>query len=803
MPGAVRNLFQLICLATACLLPAAPAAAQASGVEINIELDFLGLGGVVQRGVWTPVRMDLINTGAESVEVTCRWLLEDEDGDELVAERPDITLVPQRSEGAFQSVWLYATPPMSTRPDQAWVFQAVDSDTGELLKQVQVQLPSSAVVESSVNLVGVCGFSEMGLYPWRKRWSTQHEPLRVITGLRLETLPDRWYGLDSLSALIWSPQGGEPTSTKVSSRTKSALREWVYRGGHLVIVMPYAGEQWTSEKSGLSDLLEPIDRDAINRTQAKPPFSVFNVLAKTDPVGQVWFDLEKESGFTTLAEVPVTEGEGDAATTTDKPLIVGRRVGFGQVTLVGIDLSNKAVLESIDPFELHRVWTRVFSWRGSKTGALLRDSEFDDQQTAAQYQEAKNASHVELGTWLAARVARQRETGPAVGLEFVLFMVYAVAAGLTFPHFLRGKGWERHSWLMFVGIVAVFSAVAWGGAWALRPASNSAAHFSVLDIDGNNQIAHVRSWQSVLVPSFADTEFKVSSQADGLARMDVVNLLSSPGHAITLESPGYPDQRSYGFDATAPHTIEIPMRSTTKSIVVDFLGQITAQRPGMSRPWQLPRTKDMRLANNGLPAGTITHEFPDALHDVRIIFCPGGPQQAGQRDARPMVYAYRDPQTNKSVWEPKTPLVLPASDTPYTPLWVKPSLKPSDKGKPRNWAQEGYLGSVIRKRGSTPGANSESHIVDDIELLSFYDALPPPVYETQQGIGGFGIQTSNPYYTYNRSLMRDLDLTHLITGRRIILIGHLRNGPSPVPLTVDGEDVEAEGWTVVRWVYDL
>ncbi|MFN3168982.1 MAG: hypothetical protein ACE37H_18190 [Phycisphaeraceae bacterium] len=798
MPGPLRNLW-LFFLAAACLLSASPVVAQQGGVEINIELDYLGLGGLVQRGVWTPVRMDLTNTSAQSVEVTCRWLLEDDDGDELVAERPNITLTPQRADGEFQSVWLYANPPMSTRPDQAWVFQAVDSKTGELLKQVQVQLPASAVVESSVNLVGVCGFSEMGLYPWRKRWSTQHEPLRVITGLSLETLPDRWYGLDSLSALVWSPQGGEPTSTKVSSRTKSALREWVYRGGHLVVVMPYAGEQWTSEKSGLSDLLEPIDRDAINRTQARPPLSVFKVLTKTDPVGQVWFDLEKDSSFTTLAEVPVTEGEGDAATTTDRPLIVGRRVGFGQVTLVGIDLSNKAVLESVGPFALHRVWTRIFSWRGSKTGELLPDSEFDDQQTSGQYQEAKNATHVELGTWLAARVARQRQTGPAVGLAFVLFMVYAVAAGLTFPHFLRGRGWERHSWLMFVGIVAVFSAIAWGGAWALRPASNSAAHFSVLDIDGNNQVARVRSWQSVLVPSFADTQFKVSSEADGLTRMDVVNVLSSPGHAIALESPGYPDQRTYGFDATAPHTIDIPMRSTTKSIVVDFLGQITAQRPGMSRPWQMPKAKDLRLASNGLPAGTITHDFPDTLTDVRIIYCPGGPQLAGKSDNRPMVYAYRDPKTNKSEWAPKTPLALPASDQSYTPLWVRPNLT----SKQRNWTREGDLGSRIAQRGSMPGNNNASDIINDIALLSFYDALPPPVYETQPStIPGVNFGSS-PYYTYNRSLMRDLDLTHLITGRRVILIGHLQNGPSPVPLTVDGQDVEAEGWTVVRWIYDL
>ena len=43
----------------------------------------------------------------------------------------------------------------------------------------------------------------------------------------------------------------------------------------------------------------------------------------------------------------------------------------------------------------------------------------------------------------------------------------------------------------------------------------------------------------------------------------------------------------------------------------------------------------------------------------------------------------------------------------------------------------------------------------------------------------------------------------VISGKRIIIIGHLRKGPSPVPLTVDGESVDSQGWTVVRWVYDF
>ena len=811
MPGHAFKHRSIGLLALMLLALAWPARAQQSGVEMDIQRDFLGLGGVVQRGVWTPVRLDLTNTSAENLEVTCRWLLSDDDGDELVAERPNITLTPQRQTG----VWLYANPPMSTRPEQTWVFQAVATKSGELLNQVQLQLSSSAVVESSVNLVGLCGFKGLGLNPWT-RWSTQHEQLRLVRGLNLETLPDRWYGLDGLSSLVWFPvEGGEPTSSQMSERSKRALREWVYRGGHLVLVLPYGGQQWTSADSGLADLLEPLKPGAIKQDQALPPFSVFGVLPpnpKTVPL--LWFDLSNAPGYTALAEVNLSTGktpQKDAqgnpiAIPPDlKPLIVGRRYGFGQVTLVGMDLSDPTVLKSIDPFRLHKAWTHIYSWRGSKSGELLPVSEFENQQTASQYVEAKSANHIELGTWIASRVSRSRDTGLAVTLAFFLFVVYAVFAALTFPNLLRSKGWDRHSWVLFVGIVVLFSAVAWGGAWLVRPVKESAAHFTVLDIDGNANVVRARSWQSILIPSFGRVEIAVPNEAEGLGRMDVVNLLSSPGLSLSAESAGFTDRQTYAFDASNPSVIDVPMRSTTKSFVVDFLGQITAQTDGMPKPWTMPKAS-LKIGQSGLPTGTITHRFPEALTDVRIIFCPGGEQQPGRSNAptpteRPLVFEYKHPTTGSSVWEPNKALSLPSQRSAYKPLWTRPNLGTTA----RAWTQEGYLGEQINGRGNLPSSDNDSTIVKEMNLLSFYDALPPPQYHVQPGIGGLGgfAFEGGPYYTYNRSLVRDTDLTHLITGRRIILIGHLRSSPSPIPMTVDGEDVESEGWTVVRWIYDL
>jgi hypothetical protein len=792
---ALPRLFAL--LLAPVLLFAASAHAQLSGVTITIERDNVGLGGIVQRGVWTPIRVDLTNNGAENVEVNCRWLLSDEDGDELIAQRSKITLQPQRT----QNVWLYATPPMSTRPGQSWTFQAVEVGSGELISQSQIQLSDSAVAEPSVNLIGVCGFKDLGLRPWL-RWSTHHEEIRRVLGLSLESLPDRWYGLDSLSSLVWMPdEGGQPTDSKMSDASKRALREWVYRGGHLVIVLPFAGEQWTGADSGLADLLEPITADKIKQARARPPISVFGVLRNTDAVALNYFDLSDAKGYTSLAEVDIAKKaadlpEGVSPPPPDlKPLIVGKRFGFGQVTLVGIDLSNPDVLKSIDAFRLHRVWTRIYSWRASKTGELIPDSVLDGPQTRNQYWEADDATdQIELGNWMSQRVAREGQTGAAIGLAFVLFLVYIVFAAATFPNFLKPKGWQRHSWMLFVCIVAVFSLVAWGGAWLMRPATMSASHFTVLDIDGDTNRVRARSWQSILIPSFSTADVAIGSESDGLARMEVTNLLSSPGNDLLPDSPGYPDKRSYVFDAAQPSELSVPMRSTTKSLRVDYLGQITGQQDGLDKPWSMPQAS-FRM-NNDLPVGTIEHEFPGPLYDVSIIYCPGGAQQpttpgATRSRNRPLVHVYKDPNNNnQSIWKPNTPLALPNSRAAYSPLWVRPRLDT----KQRFWRNEGYLGNAMADRGWSQGSGNNNNINRDIPLLTFFGALPPPDYEMKQGM--FGTEV------YNRSLARDLDLTHLITGRRIIIIGHLRDSPCPVPLTVDGDNIPSTGWTVVRWIYD-
>ena len=790
MPGLVSELrVCLACYAAAVLLAvggAFPSAAQQSGVELKpIRPHAVGLGGYARRGSWTPIRLDLFNESVQARGVICRWLLTDDDGDQVVAERR-VDLTPQRE----QQVWLYANPPLNAAFGVEWTFQVVDADSDELLAQSPYNPPEDNLLPPSIGLVGVCGFQEMGLQHYR-RWTSAHERTRVIAGLNLETLPDRWYGLSALSTLVWGPnESGDPADIAMSEAGRQALREWVYRGGHLVVVLPEVGQTWTN--SGLADLFAPLDTAHIRQVEAHPPLALFGSLKRSTPITMNTFVLPENSGYSTVAEVQATQAQGETTTARPLPVIVSRRYGFGQVTLVGINLAASDISQWTQPFNLHRVWPRVLGWRAGKSGALFSNDELNSNPN--RFREVKDytsTNRYALGGWVGNRVARQTTAGPAIGLAILLFIFYWVVALTSFPALLRRKGWDRYSWLVFLGVIVIFSTIAWGGASLLRPAKTSATHFTVLDIDGRTDVAHARSWVSLFVPRFASVSVASPSDGQGILPNGITNVISSPGTSTSLEGAGYADPQTYAFDTTEPDRVGVPIRATTKPLSVDFLGYISEAREGLDEPFVLPRGSGLALGTNGMPTGTITHQFDQALTDVLVIYCPGGSGRANDNRWKPLVWRYKNP-AGQNRWEPGVPLVLPANAADGTRLWHYPN----QNSRNRNFGAEGFLGAQINSRGFRPSSGSTADVVYDISLLSFYDAMPPPLIERD---GGRWADFAN----YQRTVLRDIDLSALTHGRRLILIGHLREGRCPVPLSADGQSVPSDGWTVVRWIYDF
>jgi len=764
-------------LACGALLPAGPAGAQLNQVQYKIDRGggYIGIAGVVRPGHWTPMRVTLANLSTELREVGVQWLLEDEDGDRVIAQRR-ATLNPGRAD---IHVWLYAPPDMSTNArNLRWTVQVVDAETGKGLGEPIVVTtfaddPTLQLLPPHINSIAIMGSLTLGLDDMAAG-TTSHEVTALATGLNLTKLPDRWYGLSAFNTLIWTDRGGEggsPTDAGYTFDQQEALRQWVRRGGHLVIVLPAYNQPWTGSK--LADIL-PVTDTQMRRVTDIPPESAGTVIsAERAPVTMTVFDLPAHS----TAEVIERDRRGNA-------VVVAKRYGFGRVTLMGLDIADPTIVNMGLPNGKWNLWHKVFNWHAPAIAQAQIKGQVERNDLLRP--DLRHANPERIGPdWLPGIIDMTGTATPALLLAILIFIVYWLAAGPGLYGLLRAKGLHRHTWVVFVLVVGVFTGVTWAGALLFRQGQTTVAHFSVLDIDGNTGQVHARGWLSLFVPQFGTANIAIDPD-----HPEAHNTLASPGVVSQLDAGRFPDQQAYTVDAGSPTAADIPVRATAKRFTYDYSGRLDDNRKGLREKWF--GIEGTIALEQGWPKATLNHGLPEALAQVLIVYCPGDGQT-------PWVWRHQ------GQWAPGVPITI---EQPNQALrLVVPRLAYTDN---RQYPTEGFLGSLIV--GKTAAGAANQHLLpggagmnrkqmQQIEMLSFFDAMPPPNFRKTDAAFGMGGTE-----THHRLFGRELDLTPLIDGKRLILIGYLKGPYLPVPLTVDGRPVEKvsdNAWTVVRWVYDF
>lgn len=773
---------------------AGAAQAQLDEVLLDIEQGFLGLDGYVRPGTWTPIRLSVDNLAADDRDVIFRWEHQDEDGDRVSAERK-VTLTRQRDD---QPVWLYAAVPMTTSRDTRWNLRATDAESGELLAAASVQPNAELLLRDSEQLIAVTSTADLGLTDYQ-RHETQQAPIQLVRGLSLSRLPDRWQGLEALSTFIWTQDlGGDPADPlQVSEAALLALREWVYRGGHLVVMLPEVGQTWTS--SPLADML-PVSAGQLRQGENETwPFLPWIGGSKSDevqPLTVTRFDVGVDDPRAT-----VVLRDDD-----DEPIVVAARYGFGRVTVVGMDLTAPSVRLSADFSSQQRLWNHVFNWRFPVLSQALAEGEIRANRMLAA---ERISQQVNLIGFVPDRIAMSGTVGTLLIGAIFLFGLYWLVAGWLIQPILKRKGLERLTWVGFVGLVLAFAGVAWGGAALLRPSGKSVSHVTVLDYDGNTGVARGRAFVSMFVPTFGRSEIATASPRIGALPTPPHNLISSPGFSPEAAETGFVDTQSYTVMAAEPDTLDVPVRATSKQLMVDYLGAVDGDMAGLARPFSIGVASPIVADDRGWPVGEVRHTLPGTLTNVRIIFSQGEQidSRGDVRQLAPQVWSYVN-AAGENRWSPGEPLVLKGRPEAKNrePLFT-PFRQWNQINSERDWKGEGFLGRRIGEQkgpglgdlaGAGTGAADESVIARHFELLSFFDALPAPDVRRDPDSVDW-----TPSFILSRRLGQRLDLTPLTHGRRVIILAHLRDSPLPVPLTIDGQTPASNGWTVVRWIYDF
>ncbi len=752
--------------------------------EVELSVVKVGPGNRARAGSWAGVLLEYRDSALSARDIVLRIAGTDRDGDPPAYQR---TVVgdPERARTA----WLYAPMPDPAQVSRLAVtaHEAIEADVPGGFRAGRVLgraiLDTSRLVQGESPMIGVIGTRDAGLrqYTVAIAGAIRHTPLgnaapEVVSGLSIRDLPDRWQGLAAFDTLVWSRGGADTDPNALDADRARAIREWVTRGGHLVVLLPPVGQTWTAGggRNPLADILPAVRverREGVS-LEAYRPLITLSASARL-PDEAIVHILEPAPDATVNEAAPVLAGPDG------EPVATRRLVGQGMVTLIGLDLAAEP-LSSLDTLDAETTWHRVLGKRVSlDTFEQVKAASFD-LSAAIQQREIHD-----LDDGFERAIDFTGDAGKGVLLGLGVFALYWLFAG-PFGFFLLTRAGHRNkAWMGFLAMGGVFTALAWAGATVLRPSSVRATHLTFLDGVHASDTQTARSWLSVLVPEYGEATFALGDASGA----DLLSPWTPPPPAGA--SGSFPDNRGYAVSARSPSELTVPVRSTIKQLHALWSGPPIANLP---RPAREPgEATEARLVltdpDEARVSGELIHDLPGELRDVHVIVV------AGQRPLRA-------PENVGPLWLPFRVYADRLAGTPWK-AGERLDLAQVTAGA---GGQRGALTWLdgMRALGTPRGFGGDTGrppepIERRVIALSFLDMLGRPEFLANRAQG-----RSSPMPVVRTA--QGLDMSRWFTQPCVIVIGQLveeGEGVLPFPLTVNGEPVPARGRTVVRWVYPL
>jgi hypothetical protein len=441
----------------------------------------VGIQGNYQVGRWTAIEADV---DSDVWPVTLSVRVPDPDGNmtrQPSTEIPQPESAPVRIRHLFKSGRLMDNDDSSKLAGFTGLLQ-VDLETPDQtvtfhLTSEQSDSPTSIQVASLKNawtlktqLWATLGEAE-GFEQATRRIIDRQRNLRLPVHLiDLEDDAQLPLGHDALQSLSLLAVIGRQ---KVSADADEAIRRWVFEGGHLILSVGTPADfealpmsAWVPiQVTGQSRL-----RDLSNLTTqipGSPPIRVSVVEA---------LQFEFDAGQTIAA-------------TLDGPLWARVPYGFGSVTILGVDLSRRPLMN----------WEALPQFC-EKLSGMQRTTELDSQRTAAVQLSQTGVS--DLQTQLVNGLdqfpsSRKPSTWFAMGMILLYLLAIGPLDYLIVHKLLKRPHW---TWVTFPLLVMLAAAGAAATARDRNPQSRLANQVDMVDVDMASNTARVQSWLSFAPP---------------------------------------------------------------------------------------------------------------------------------------------------------------------------------------------------------------------------------------------------------------------------------------------------------------
>ncbi len=461
----------------------------------------VGFDGFVKVGQWTPVE---VNFGQISGTV-CEVESLDPDGNRVA--QPLVRRAADRQPG----VW-------------SGVFRA-----GRLDGAVEVRLKDEQgqVVNRHRLLVQPGGASPITIARQSVQVWLEVEFNSPVLDESAEVHVVRWNEWPSVAETPWALDGVD--GVLVSSRTAlsdamlAELLRWSKRGGHLVVLATSTREEFAA--TTLSPLLsELVDVRERTRTNDLSGIESFTVRSR------------RISGANRTPVTILAPKEGRTLVScVEGPLVTRGCFGFGQVTVLGLDLVSP-------PFS---------KWDGRS--AFLSRLLFRGTETAntksAEGSRLSQSGITDLATqWRAATVELPEVARPSLWGVLGLLLAYALIIG-PLDYVLVHKLLRRPHWT-WVTLPLLVACAAVGMAWLARSvngATSRLAQLDVVDIDARRQEVRARSWATAYMTDNHQWSVDAEPRTFGHAAVDFATTPLVSWLGFPENSPGGM-YRTSGFD---------------------------------------------------------------------------------------------------------------------------------------------------------------------------------------------------------------------------------------------------------------
>lgn len=446
------------------------------------------------------------------------------------------------------------------------------------------------------------------------RTSTSGQPIQQIRRAaapnRIFELPDRWYGYESVDAVILTT-GGTFNNSLVQHLARDpvkrdALEQWVLQGGHLIVSV---GSNASMVASAADFPLEPllpakVDRAGPNKEERLDGLRDFlqtlpSNVRKSDgevrgPVAP-YARLEAKPGTSMFTAAMVSDY-------TKRPLIVRAPYGLGKVTLIGFDTNSEAFQTWSSKYDF---WGAVFEARTITTGQ--------------QYQYNYNYGRQDASLELANRIEEFGDV-PVISFAVVAFFiaVYIILIGPV-DYFVLKKVFKRleYTWFTFPTVVLVVSLAAYFGAYYLKGDKLRINKVDVVELDLTHGRASGETWLAVFSPRLLNYNVDLVPQGvtppTGTPAVTMSWLGRFGSGARTLgQAQGGLFERSYNYTADADGIRSLPIQVwSQKSLEARWVANLDRN--------QMPVESQLVKGKTGLK-GTIKSKLPKPLHGAKLLF---------------------------------------------------------------------------------------------------------------------------------------------------------------------------------------